>query len=369
MAATLDELVKQVLTLPDPTAHALSLRATALIFADPKSQRLLNATERVAHSEATILITGETGTGKELVARHIHEKSRRSGPFIAVNCGALTESLADAELFGHEKGAFTGAMSARAGWFEAANGGTLFLDEVGDLPQSLQVKLLRVLQEREVVRLGSRRAIPIDVRLVAATNVDLEKAVASGHFRMDLYYRLNVVRLDLLPLRERQGDILPLAEHFAQLYGDRMHIGRVTLTDDAESALLAYGWPGNIRELENVMHYALLVCDNRRITADNLRLPGSQPFVRPPTPLPTSIFSEPAKAPPTSAREQLLHALQALYEQHPDQLYDTLEQTLIDSAYRFCDHNQVRTAELLGISRNVVRSLLQRHGMLPARLR
>ncbi len=159
---------------------------------------------QIAPSEASVLIIGETGTGKELVARHIHNLShRRHRPFVAVNCGAFSESLVEAELFGHEKGAFTGALSAKAGWFEEADGGTLFLDEIGDLPMAIQVKLLRVLQEREVVRLGSRKSIPIDVRVLAATNVQLEKAINAGNFREDLFYRLNVVNLELSPLRER----------------------------------------------------------------------------------------------------------------------------------------------------------------------
>ncbi|HET6317346.1 MAG TPA: sigma-54 factor interaction domain-containing protein, partial [Chloroflexota bacterium] len=202
----------QILTLPD--AGVLSIRAKALVFEDPGSEALLAQVERVAPTEATVLIIGETGTGKELLARRVHVGSGRRGPFVAVNCGAFSESLIDAELFGHEAGAFTGAAHARAGWFESANGGTLFLDEIGDVPLPLQVKLLRVLQERQVVRLGSRKPIPLDVRLVAATNVDLRDAVQAGHFRADLYYRLSVVTLELRPLCERPGDILPLARHF-----------------------------------------------------------------------------------------------------------------------------------------------------------
>ena len=202
----------RVLTLPNAEQAALTIRAKALIFHDPKSLTLLSHVERIAPSEANVLIIGETGTGKELIARHIHAQSGRKGPFVAVNCGAFSENLVEAELFGHEAGAFTGAQQARAGWFEAANGGTLFLDEVGDLPLAIQVKLLRVLQERQVVRLGSRKPVPVDVRLVAATNVDLEKAVQAGHFRLDLYYRLNVAPVFLPPLREREGDILPLVD-------------------------------------------------------------------------------------------------------------------------------------------------------------
>jgi hypothetical protein len=196
---------------------------------------LLAHLQQVAPSEASVLIIGETGTGKELVARHIHNLSaRRNRPFVAVNCGAFSESLVEAELFGHEKGAFTGALSAKAGWFEEADGGTLFLDEIGDLPMAIQVKLLRVLQEREVVRLGSRKSIPIDVRVLAATNVQLEKAINAGHFREDLYYRLNVVSLELSPLRERPGDILPLTRHFIEAYSQRLGYGRITISHEAE---------------------------------------------------------------------------------------------------------------------------------------
>src|SRR5215510_4849420 len=178
-----------VLTYSHPRTVPLSTRATALVFEDPKSKSLLQHLRRVAPSNASIVITGETGTGKELIARYVHDESERNnGPFVAVNCAAFSESLVESELFGHERGAFTGAVSTKIGWFEAANGGTLFLDEIGDLPLSMQVKLLRVLQEREVVRVGSRQPVSLDVRLIAATNVNLEEAVVAGHFRADLFY-------------------------------------------------------------------------------------------------------------------------------------------------------------------------------------
>ena len=178
----------QLLTLPATPALATSIRATAQVFEDPASKALLTHLQQIAPSDASVLIIGETGTGKELVARHIHQLSHRhQQPFVAVNCGAFAESLVEAELFGHEKGAFTGALSAKSGWFEEADGGTLFLDEIGDLPLAIQVKLLRVLQEQEVVRLGSRKSTPINVRVLAATNVNLEQAIDAGHFREDLY--------------------------------------------------------------------------------------------------------------------------------------------------------------------------------------
>ncbi len=231
----------------------------------------------MAKSDVTVLVTGETGTGKELVARHLHRESGRRGEFVAVNCGALSPTLAEAELFGHQAGAFTGATETRAGWFEAANGGTLFLDEVGDLPLALQVKLLRVLQEREVVRVGSRKPIPLNVRLVAATNLDLPEAVAAGRFRTDLYYRLNVVTLDVPRLADRPGDVLPLAEHFLQMYSNRLQARIPALAPETEAALLRHNWPGNIRELENVIHYAMLTCKDGIIRPQNLRFAGALP--------------------------------------------------------------------------------------------
>jgi sigma-54-specific transcriptional regulator len=260
-----------LLVHPNAQSNVLSVRAKALIFADPLSQLLLEEIERVAHSDAAVLITGETGTGKELVARHLHRESGRKGDFIAVNCGALSPTLAEAELFGHQAGSFTGATETRAGYFEAANGGTLFLDEVGDLPLPLQVKLLRVLQEREVVRVGARKPIPLDVRLLAATNLDLEQSVAAGRFRLDLFYRLNVVRLDVPPLSARPGDILPLAEHFLRMYSERLQARVPLLPPETRRALERYAWPGNIRELENVVHAGLLTARDGVIRPDNLR--------------------------------------------------------------------------------------------------
>ena len=270
-----DDLLARVLTLPQSDRQPLTVRAKALVFDDPASRALLEEISRVAPSEATVLITGETGTGKEIVARHVHALSaRRAGPFVAVNCGSFPDSLVEAELFGHERGAFTGATGTKAGWFEAAQGGTLFLDEVGDLPPRVQVSLLRGLQEREVVRIGSRASIPIDVRLVAATNVDLVEAVGAGRFREDLYYRLAVAPLRLRPLRERPGDIVALARHFLAAYQQRFGGQAVVLEQAAVDRLLTHPWPGNIRELENAIHHALLVCRDGQVTAADLRLAG-----------------------------------------------------------------------------------------------
>jgi len=345
----------QLLTLPPSPALATSIRATAQVFEDPKSQALLAHVQQVAPSEASVLISGETGTGKELVARHIHNLStRRNRPFVAVNCGAFSESLVEAELFGHEKGAFTGALNAKAGWFEEAHGGTLFLDEIGDLPMAIQVKLLRVLQEREVVRLGSRKSIPIDVRVVAATNVQLEKAINAGHFREDLYYRLDVVSLDLSPLRERPGDILPLTRHFIQVYSQRLGYGSITLSKDAELKLRGYSWPGNIRELENVIHHTLLICRNGVIERDDLRLSNMR----------IERQDDQHVGIDDSPEAMLNQAFQKLFAEQAGALHEKVEDALLRAAYRFCHYNQVHTAALLGLSRNVTRTRLIKIGEL-----
>ena len=340
-----------ILTLPNGASTSLSVRAKALVFEDPASRELERQIALVAPSRATVLIIGETGTGKEIVARHVHALSaRRDRPFVAINCGGLSETLVESELFGHERGAFTGALGAKAGWFEAAHGGTLFLDEIGDLPLSMQVKLLRVLQEGEVVRLGSRQPIRIDVRLIAATNVELEHAVAAGRFREDLFYRLNVATLALLPLRDRAGDILPLARYFLELYRERLEAGAVEFTAEARERLLEHAWPGNIRELENAIHHALLVCGSQSISAKDLRL--------------TSLSPRPAATGSVAEAPSLERALLALFEENPPDLYAHVERAIFRTAYRHCDRNQVQTAKLLGISRNVVRARLIEFGEL-----
>ena len=321
------------------------------IFEDPVSQSLLRSIDPIALSDATVLITGETGTGKEIVARHVHASSRRrASPFIAINCSALPEALVESELFGHERGAFTGATSSKAGWFECADGGTLLLDEVGELPLAVQAKLLRVLQESEVVRIGSRRPIPIDVRIVAATNVGLEEAVAARRFRQDLYYRLHVAPLLLAPLRDRPGDIVPLGLHFIDLHGGAAQRA-LGLTEVAQRRLLVHRWPGNVRELENVIRHALLLCDGRAIGAPDLRF-SSGPLAR--------VVDA---APQVGA---LPRVLEAMFEQNLPGLHHIVEQTLFSAAYRYCHRNQLATARLLGVSRNVVRARLVEAGELSA---
>ena len=359
-----------LLTLPETPASALSIRAKALLFHDPRSLALLAHIERLAASEATALVVGETGTGKELVARHIHRISGRRGPFVAVNCGAFSESLIDAELFGHEAGAFTGAAAARPGWFEAANGGTLFLDEIGDLSLSLQVKLLRVLQERQVVRLGSRRPLPLDLRLVAATNIDLRQAVAAQRFRADLYYRLSVAPIDLPPLRERLGDILPLASHFLSVYGQRLQLhAPPRLLPEAEQALLAYPWPGNIRELENVIHFASIVCRDGWILPEDLKLvlPVTAGPASPGPGLPTApaaVLATVPRAPAPDSTQRLATLFDSLLADDTPQLFQAVESALVHAAFARCHDNQVQTARSLGITRNSLRTLLKRHGLL-----
>ncbi len=343
-----------VLTLAPHENSREEIRAKALLFADIRSQQLLEQAELVAASPVPVLIHGETGTGKELLARHLHKRSGRKGPFVAVNGAAINESLAESEFFGHEAGAFTGANSRREGWFEAAQGGTLFLDEIGDLPLALQVKLLRVLQEREVVRLGSRKSIPINVRVLAATNVQLEKAINAGHFREDLYYRLNVVSLNLSPLRDRPGDVLPLARHFIAEYSRRLGYNGIHLGADAETKLLGYSWPGNIRELENVIHHTLLLCREQLIGAADLHLSN----------LRIERQEDSQRAQDESADALLQRAFLKLFEEQSGALHEKVEEALLRAAYRFCHYNQVHTANLLGLSRNVTRAQLIKFGEL-----
>jgi two-component system, NtrC family, response regulator len=243
-----------------------------MIGSSPQMQRVFSTIEKVASTDASVLISGESGTGKELVARAIHRRSSRSsGPFIAINCGAIPENLLESELFGHEKGAFTGAHMQRQGRVEMSQGGTLFLDEIGELSAALQVKLLRFLQEHEIERVGGRSLIHIDARVLAATNIDLTKAMAAGRFREDLYYRLGVVNLPMPPLREREGDIALLAKAFLH----RQTVGReknLVFTSKALAVLESHPWPGNVRELENRIQRAAIMAENGRITPQDLTL-------------------------------------------------------------------------------------------------
>lgn len=349
------------------------------IFEDPRSKTLLAEVEQVAPSHANILITGETGTGKELIARHLHYRSARcNGPFVVVSCGAFSEALVDAELFGHENGAFAGAFGTQIGWFEAAHGGTIFLDEINDLPLTVQNKLLRVLQEHEIVRLGGRKPIPIDVRIVAAATADLDEMVQQKRFRKDLYYRLNVVRLHVLTLRERPGDIVPLARYFMELYSRKLGYARLRLTPQAEQLLMQAPWPGNVRELENTIHRSLLLCDGEVLDASSLRLlhPASATAAAPAPSAAHLLAPEPETTTPaqppkpqtslvqgdSAAHAALRHAIRQLCDANAAHLYQSVEDTLLREVFRYCHYSQSETARLLGVSRNIVRARLIRLG-------
>jgi transcriptional regulator with GAF, ATPase, and Fis domain len=271
-------------------AHSLD----AIVGQSSPFRDVLAQVELVAAADSTVLLVGETGTGKELIARALHDQSRRAAkPFIPVNCAALPETLVESELFGYEKGAFTGALARKPGKFELAHQGTLFLDEVGDLPGQAQAKLLRVLQEREVHRVGGTRPEPVNVRLIAATNQDLAAGVQSGHFRTDLFYRLNVFPIRLPPLRERRDDIPPLAHHFIRRFAERQHKMTPRLEGNALEHLMAYSWPGNVRELQNVIERAVILCLDSVIGADLISL---KPALEPSVPI--------VRTEPVAAREE-----------------------------------------------------------------
>ena len=331
--------------IPDETAEALTAGGEALLGQSRAMQEVYKTIGKTAARDVTVLITGESGTGKELVARALKTYSRRDrGPFVALNCAAIPEPLLESELFGHERGAFSGAAEARPGKFELAHTGTLFLDEIGDMPLVLQSKLLRVLQERELYRLGARAPRLVNVRIIAATNQALEELVQAGRFREDLYYRLNVVRIKLPPLRERGDDIVLLAKRFLQRQADAQ--GPRGFSEDACHALLDYAWPGNVRELENIIAQAVVRARGPVIRAEDLALHDSQlhPVAR--------------EAAPTGPADA---GLNALFEQHAGKVSAVAEQLLVSKALELTRHNQVQAARLLGISRNVLRERMKRY--------
>jgi two-component system response regulator HydG len=305
-----------------------------MIGSSPAYRRMLSLVEQVADSSATILIQGESGAGKELVARTIHERSgRRAGPFVAVNCAALPETLLESELFGYEKGAFTGAAGRKEGRFELANGGTLFLDEVADLSLVTQPKILRVLQEGEFERLGGTRTIQVDVRIVAATNQDLAEMVKEKRFREDLYYRLNVITVRVPPLRERHEDIRLLAQHYLRVYAAKNGRKLEGFSNEALERLESYRWPGNVRELENLIERMVLLARKDRIEAEDL---------------PEEIAG--VKRPPRDAILELVGTPLA-----------DIEQRLLDETLRITGGNKTQAAKLLGIDvRTVARKLERR---------
>ncbi len=261
----------ELLSFSESDRSPLSIRARALVFIDPRSRQLRDQVDSLAASSQPLLIHGESGTGKELLARHIHRHSERSGLFVAVNCGALSKAHGAVELFGHAA-TRTAGRSSRAGWLGSAQGGTLYLDEVADLSLSLQQRLLTVLQNGEVLREGSNQPVAVEVRLLAASSLDLSLAVRAGKFNAELFTHLQDGQLLLPALRQRPGDILPLAEYFLGVYAERLDLDLPLLSEEAEQALLAHPWPGNTRELENVLHFALLVSQGDNISVADLQL-------------------------------------------------------------------------------------------------
>ena len=305
-----------LLTFPELDKSPLSIRAKALVFVDPRSQQLRQALEQLAPQPLPVLVRGETGTGKELLARQIHRASDRGGLFVSVNCAAISPTYADAELFGYSAGAHSGTASSRAGWFGSANGGTLYLDEIADLPQAIQVKLLAALENREVTRVGASHPQAVDVRLVAASSIDLAQAVRAGRFNERLYLYLREGELELPALRERVGDILPLAEYFVGIYSPRLDRPVPLISDAAQLALEAHSWPGNTRELENVIHFALLVSEGEQVLPEHLNLPDADPLASLATRLQQLAQGRPAQS-RTALRRVLENALAELDKSAP----------------------------------------------------
>lgn len=323
------------------------------IARDPAMRAVLSQADQVAPSTASILITGESGTGKEVLARYIHERSRRrKGPFVALNCAAIPDTLLESELFGHEKGAFSGAIARRTGKFEAADRGTLLLDEIGEMDARLQAKLLRTLQERTVDRIGGDRPVPVDVRILAATNVDLRSAIADGRFREDLFFRLNVMTLRIPPLRQRPGDIAPLAHHFVAHYARLNEVGTKHLTSRSVERLLAYSWRGNVRELENTMHRAVLLSSGPMIDVEHIGIPTEAEE-------PSHLLSPHAHATAGDTIGSLV-----------GQRVEDVEQALILETLNHCLGNRTHAATILGISiralRNKLREYAARGAEVPA---
>jgi DNA-binding NtrC family response regulator len=304
--------------------------------------------EAVAYSAATVLVSGESGTGKELVARALHARSpRRSHPFVALNCGALTETLLESELFGHVRGAFTGAQRDQKGLFDAADGGTIFLDEIGDIPPATQVRLLRVLQEGEIKRVGSADSVRVDVRVIAATHRDLPRLVKSGRFREDLFYRLNVINIPLPPLRDRPDDVPLLAHHFLRRYAERLGKKVRTIAPEAIELLCGYRWPGNVRELENAIERAVVLCRGDGVTAGDL------------PPAITGRTAPLVREAPASADDAAWIALS--YASAKEQALRRFEKGYVDALMRACDGNISAAARKAGMDRSNFKRVLRKY--------
>jgi two-component system nitrogen regulation response regulator GlnG len=325
-----------------------------IVGASPAMQPIFKAVGRVAGTDLTVLLRGESGTGKELIARAVHENSRRKGgPFVPVNCAAIPRELLESDLFGHERGAFTGAVTARRGRFEQAEGGTIFLDEIGDMDLSLQTKLLRILQERRIERVGAESSLPVDVRIIAATNQDLEGAVTRRAFREDLFYRLNVVAIHLPPLRDRREDIPALAAHFLASFAAEQHADPKVCSPETLQLLQSYGWPGNVRELENVVKRAAALSPTSLLLPDHL-------------PDALRVKASPAEGLVRGAPfplDWIQGELTRLAGEKDGRLHEhfvaCLERPLIGAVLRRTGGNQVKAAELLGINRNTLRKRIR----------
>ena len=328
-----------------------------MISADPAMKSVIQLADQVARSEASILITGESGVGKEVMARYLHTHSRRADKaFISVNCAAIPDNLLESELFGHEKGAFTGAVARRIGKFEEADGGTLLLDEISEMDARLQAKLLRAIQERVIDRVGGSKPVPVNIRIIATSNRDLAKSVAEGTFREDLLYRLNVVNLRLPSLRERPGDIAVLADHFVKKYAAANGVPPRAIGPEARRALVGHRWPGNVRELENAMHRAVLLASGAVIDVEAIRLPDGRPL----------LGGEGASTPAASTYDagvagQAAQAADAVTRSFVGQTVAEMEKTLILDTLSHCLGNRTHAATILGISIRTLRNKLNEY--------
>jgi nitrogen regulation protein NR(I) len=358
-------LMKSVQAPGAPAEPAAVPESDQIIGRSAAMQEVYKLIGQVARSDVPVLIRGESGTGKELVARAIYQHGRRAGgPFVAVNCAAIPDNLLESELFGHEKGAFTGAETRRIGRFEAAGGGTIFLDEVGDMSLPTQAKILRVLQDGTFERVGGSATMGVNVRVIAATNRDLEKAVAEGSFREDLYYRLKVMQIVMPPLRERPEDIPELAEYFIRRFAPEVETQVDGLSDRARDLLKRYSWPGNVRQLENVIRRALVVERGVRLTPESLALSAEPALgaVSGGNGAPESTAPAPVPS-PASPEEAMDHLVEMLLEHHTEDLMNELQRLLVTRALEKMSGNQVQTSKLLGISRNTLRGRIEEYGL------